>query len=194
MTATEPGIEQVIARVQGGDLEAYRAVVNMFHRRLRNLLAGLCPPSVDYDEISHLAFVEAYRRIGQYRSNTNFFAWLAAIARNLLRAEIEKVQRRARNEHNYLEHVLAQQLDRLGDEPPELMIARGTYLGECLEQLKSEARELLAMRYGDGLRVQDIAQRQSRSADALSVQLFGLRKVLRDCIGAKLSKADSHQP
>src|SRR5258708_6708252 len=112
---TDPEVEQAIARVQEGSLDAYGTVLTAYHRRLRNLVAGLCPPSIDYDEISHLAFVEAYRRIGQYTANTNFFAWLTAIARNLLRAELEKLQRRTRNEHNYLQHLLAQQLDPLAE-------------------------------------------------------------------------------
>jgi RNA polymerase sigma-70 factor (ECF subfamily) len=175
--------------VQEGNLEAYRTVVTAYHRRLRNLVAGLCPASVDYDEICHLAFVEAYRRIGQYQVNTNFFAWLTAISRNLLRAELEKLQRRARNEHNYLDYLLAQQLDQLGNEEPERLVARSTFLSECLQELKADAQALLAMRYHDGLLVRDIAVRQGRSADAVSVQLFGLRKLLRDCVAGKIANA-----
>ena len=184
-TITEPEIEEAIALVQGGNVEAYRTVLTFYHRHLRNLIAGFCPPSVDSDEIAHLAFVQAYRTIAKYRRNTNFFAWLAAIARNALQCELEKVQRRARNEKNYLDHLLAQQLDRLASEHPEDTARWSSFLDECLSQLRADARALVELRYRDGVRVQEIALREGRSPDAVSVQLFRLRSILRDCITAK---------
>src|SRR5205823_2234447 len=39
---------------------------------------------------------------------TDFFAWLCAFARNLVLTECEKIQRRARNQQNYLELCLAE--------------------------------------------------------------------------------------
>jgi RNA polymerase sigma-70 factor (ECF subfamily) len=191
---TDPEVEEAILRVQDGSIEVYRTVLTAYHRRLRNVVAGLCPPSVDCDEIAHTAFVEAYRRIGQYRPNTNFFAWLVGIARNLVRAEFEKIQRRARNERNFLDHLVAQQLDRLADEDPDTLVVRTTFLAECLAQLNADAQALLGMRYQDALRVREIATRQGRSADAVSVQLFGLRKILRDCVAGKSAAASSTPP
>jgi RNA polymerase sigma-70 factor (ECF subfamily) len=184
-TSTEPEIEEAIAQVQEGNLEAYRTVLTVYHRRLRNLIAGFCPPSIDGDEIVHLAFVQAYHAIGKYRRNSNFFAWLVTIARNVLRCELEKVQRRTRNEKNYLEYLLAQQLDRLAVENHETEVGSSDFFNECLALLRAEARALVELRYRDGLRVQDIAQRQGRSPDAISVQLFRLRGILRDCVTAK---------
>jgi DNA-directed RNA polymerase specialized sigma24 family protein len=49
-------------------------------------------------------------------------------------------------------------------------------------------RELIAWRYGEGLRVTAIAQRLGRTASAVSVQLFALRKMLRDCVADKLAR------
>ncbi len=105
----DPEVEQAILRVQTGSVDDYRTVVAAYHRRLRMGLAGFCPPRVEPDEIAHIAFLEAFRRIAQYRPGTDFFAWLCAFARNLVRAECEKFQRLARNNENYLEEVLAGQ-------------------------------------------------------------------------------------
>src|SRR5881628_3126898 len=104
-------IEEAIRRVQAGNVENYRIVVVAFHQRLRTGIAALCPPEVEADEIAHLAFLHAYRRIDEYRLGTNFHAWLSAIARNLLRAECARRRRRATNEDKYLEHLLVQRLD-----------------------------------------------------------------------------------
>ena len=46
------------------------------------------------------------------------------------------------------------------------------------------------MRYREGLRVDMIARQLARSASAISVQLFAVRKLLRDCVRRKLAHAD----
>jgi RNA polymerase sigma-70 factor, ECF subfamily len=181
--------EQAIARVRTGSVEDFRTVVVAFHPRLRAIIAELCPPGVEADEIAHCAFIEAYRRIDDYEANTNFFAWLTALARNLVRAECEKIRRRGRNERNYLDHLLAQHLDRAAQEDPAMQSSRAQFLAECVAQLKSDARALLAMRYREGWRVDVIARQLARSASAISVQLFAVRKLLRDCVRRKLAHA-----
>jgi RNA polymerase sigma-70 factor (ECF subfamily) len=183
-------VEEAIRQVQMGSIEDYRTVVLAYRRRLRLAAAGFCPPGVDLEEIVHLTFLEAFRRIGEYRLGTNFFAWLSAFARNLVLAECEKIRRQARNRQNYFEHRLAEQLAASGvsvavDE------VRSRFLGECLELLKKEARELIRWRYEEGLRVQGIAQRLGRSAAAVSVQMFGLRKLLRDCVTKRIASGQS---
>lgn len=183
----DPDIDQAILQVQAGSTEDYQRVVAAYHRRLRTWLAGFCPPGVEPDEITHLAFLEAYRRIARYRAGTDFFAWLCAFARNLVLTECEKIQRRARNQQNYLELCLAEQQASQAKSADSLAEVRSRLLAECVDLLKREARELIGWRYGEGLRVDAIAQRLGRSASAVSVQLFGLRKVLRDCVAGKMT-------
>jgi RNA polymerase sigma-70 factor (ECF subfamily) len=183
----ESDIEQCICRVQTGHIEDYRPVVGAYHARLRRWLSAFCPPALDPDEVAHLAFIEAYHRIEKYQPGTDFFAWLCAFARNLFLAECEKIQRRARNQQNYLElYLLEEQSKELAasDADPDL---RSRPLLECLKLLKSHAREVISLRYTEGLRVTVISQRLGRSPSALRVQLFGLRKILRDCVAQKMA-------
>ena len=187
----DPDIDQAILQVQAGSTEDYQTVVAAYHRRLRTWLAGFCPPGVEPDEITHVAFLEAYRRISRYQAGTDFFAWLCAFARNLVLTEGEKIQRRARNQQNYLELCLAEQQASEAKSADSMAEVRSRLLAECVDLLKREARELIGWRYGEGLRVGAIAQRLGRSASAVSVQLFGLRKVLRDCVAGKMTPSNT---
>ena len=189
----DPDIDHAILQVQRGSTEDYQTVVACYQRRLRMWLAAFCPPGVEVDEITHLAFVEAYRRIAVYRPGTDFFTWLCAFARNLVRTECEKIQRRARNQQNYLDLCLAEE-QTVEFQSANAAEERGRLLGECLDLLKRAARELIAWRYSEGMRVDAIAQRLGRSASAVSVQLFGLRKVLRDCVAAKMPPCKTSSP
>lgn len=187
----DPDIDQAILRVQAGSTEDYQTIVAAYHRRLRLWLAAFCPPGVEADEVTHVAFLEAYRRIARYKAGTDFFAWLCAFARNLVLTECEKIQRRARNQQNYLELCLVEQQAAAARVAQPMVEVRSRLLAECVELLKQEARQLIAWRYGDGIRVDAIAKRLGRSASAVSVQLFGLRKVLRDCVTGKLTSHNS---
>ena len=187
----DPDIDQAILRVQAGSTEDYQTIVAAYHRRLRLWLAAFCPPGLEADEVTHLAFLEAYRRIARYRAGTDFFAWLCAFARNLVLTECEKIQRRARNQQNYLDLCLVEQQAAAAKADLSMVEARSRFLAECIELLKQEARQLIAWRYGEGIRVDAIARQLGRSASAVSVQLFGLRKVLRDCVADKLASHNS---
>jgi RNA polymerase sigma factor (sigma-70 family) len=182
-------IEEAIRRVQAGYVEDYRTVVVAFHQRLRAGIAALCLPGIEPDEIAHLAFLHAYRNIHEYQPGTNFPAWLSSIARNLLRTECTRRRRLAQNEQNYLEHVIVERLE------PALSGGAGNgeilaeFLTECLAILKAEAQSVLNMRYRDGLQVKVIAARLGRSVTAVSVQLFELRKLLRECVARKRAHA-----
>lgn len=189
--SNDPEVEQALRAVAAGSVEDYRIVVAAYHRRLNLWLAAFCPPGVDSEEITHLAFLEAYRRIGRYQLGTGFFAWLCAFARNLVRAECEKIQRLARNKENYLQESVAAEQLLANDHPSPFHEQRGQFLVECLEHLHGEARQLLDWRYGEGERVQGIAERLGRSASAVSVQLFGLRKILRECVSRKMGELEN---
>ena len=64
-------------------------------------------------------------------------------------------------------------------------------LETCLAQLKPRQRELIAARYGKGETVRAIAARTSRPENALAATLYRVRKVLADCIDAKLSQEET---
>jgi RNA polymerase sigma-70 factor (ECF subfamily) len=62
-------------------------------------------------------------------------------------------------------------------------------LSRCLEQLTPTARDLLRLRYEEGLTAPMIARRQGRTADAVYHSLSWIYSVLRRCIQRKLAPA-----
>lgn len=181
----EPEIERSIERVKAGILDDYRSVVGAYHDRLRRVLSDWCAPGIDIEEVVQFAFVEAYRQLSRYERNTNFFAWLCSIARHRLLAEYEVLNRQKRNQESYLNHLLAQALDSALEAEVELNETRLRLLDECLKKLKPDAQRLVEQRYQDGLGVNALAATLGRSATAVSVQLFAIRRTLRQCIERK---------
>ena len=182
---SQPDIESAIDRVKTGAVDQYRTVIAAFHQPLRAALAGLCPPGIDADEIAHVTFIEAYRHLERYRSGSNFFAWLCAIARNQLLAETKRLLRQSRNQQNYLEHALTQRLLAVAEAHEELSEMRFRFLNECVALLSPASQSLLEARYQQRRPLDDIAQMLSKTVSAVSVQLFSIRQKLRECVEKK---------
>ncbi len=181
----EPDIERSIERVKAGILDDYRFVVGAYHDRLRRILSDWCAPAIDIEELVQFAFVEAYRKLGRYEPGTNFFAWLCAIARHRLLAEYEALNRQKRNQEKYLNHLVTQELTAALAAAPDLDDTRMRLLDECLKYLKPDAQHLVEQRYQSGMGVNALAAKLGRSVTAVSVQLFTIRRTLRQCIERK---------
>jgi RNA polymerase sigma-70 factor, ECF subfamily len=185
-TMSEAPIEAAVQHVRDGDLDAFSVVVGTYQRRLRGWLAGFCPPGIEPDEIAQRAFITAYRQIDQYQANTNFFAWLSAIGRNLLLAELKRRQRQDQQAAHYLEHLLATGLEAATAEAVEVQEQRMAALRACAEQLSERSRALLAERYARETPLDVVARELGKTVAAIKFQLFAIRHTLRDCVRRKL--------
>jgi RNA polymerase sigma-70 factor, ECF subfamily len=183
---SEAHIEAAVQQVRKGDLDAFAVVVETYQRRLRSWLASLCPPGVEADELAQRAFIIAYRQIDHYRPDTHFFAWLSTIGRNLLLAELKRLQRQDQRSAHYLEHVLATGLETMTDEALELQEQRIAALRSCEEELSEKSRALLTERYAYEAPLQAVASRVGKTVAAIKFQLFTIRHKLRDCVRRKL--------
>jgi RNA polymerase sigma-70 factor, ECF subfamily len=178
-----PDIESAIEAVKAGAVDEYRTVIAAFHRPLRGTLAGMCPPGVDVDEIAHISFIEAYRHLDRYRSGSNFFAWLCAIARNQLLAECKRLVRQSRNQD--LGSILVQRLLAVAEANEELSEMRFQFLNECVALLNPAEQSLLEARYDQRRSIDDMAKALRKTVSAVSVQLFAIRRKLRECVERK---------
>lgn len=183
----EGNIEEAIRQVREGSVDAYETVVRSCQGRLRAMVANSCPPGIDPDEIAHLAFVEAFRKIDQYTPHTRFFAWLGTIARLIVLGELRKMRREARSRENYLEQVVGQVMEAELEAGSELDEARARALRGCVAGLPEHLRAAVHLRYGRDASIESVAQQLGKSPGAVKVQLFDTRRKLRDCVNRKLA-------
>jgi len=151
------------------------------------MIAGVCPPGIDPDEIAHLAFVEAFSKIDHYTPHTRFFAWLAAIARVLVLKELRTLRREARSRELYLEQVVGQALQTELEAGSELDEKRVRALRGCVAGLPDHLREVLQLRYARDASIENISRKVGKTSGAVKVQLFDTRRRLRDCVNRKLA-------
>lgn len=185
MASDAAEVSEALTRAQGGDPEAYGAVVAAYQARLRAFIAGYIPRSDWVDDLAQQSFVSAYESLASFKVGTDFYAWLRSIAYNHLRAELEKTNRRKRLERDYLLEVASGELGRRLDEDDKDEDALSA-LRDCVGRLTGTARELVKKYYGDGLPLGQIGALLGRGADSLKVSLFKIRARLKQCMEGKV--------
>lgn len=182
-----PDVEEAVRRVQAGEVEAFETVLRAHEWSIRSFVISRCPPGGDADDVAQTTFLEAFRRIADYRPGTDFRAWLFTIARYQLLAESTRLRRRADYHSRYIPHALQQALERRAREGETEVDQRLESLRTCLTRLAQRDREVLEMRYDEAVSLAVIASRTGRSVGAIKKHLYQLRQKLHECIERKLA-------
>lgn len=123
-----------------------------------------------------------FRRFGEYIEDLPFVAWALGIAK----FQVLGVMRdHARNRVIFDDELLARFTQSWAELSP-LVSDRSAALEDCLQQLASNARHLVQLRYIDGKTAEQIAHQFGRTGAAVRVAIQRIRQQLRECVGRKL--------
>ncbi len=129
-----------------------------------------------------VALWEGFDRFDEKRS---FSAWALGIARHKV---IDWRARRGRKEAVLALDVL-ESIGRAALEDSDRLAERRSVLHRCIETLPAHLREMVGLRYVDGLRLEELAAQLGRNVGAVQMALVRIRRALRDCVDRKLAQA-----
>lgn len=133
------------------------------------------------DDIFQQVVLAALEARAQFREAEHVLAWS-------LRAARHRAVDLARNRllrplpDEVLDLLEARSVDPAGASWSD----RSEALHHCLGQLTPSARQLLQMKYAEGLTALAIAERLQRTADAVYQSLSRLHRCLRDCVNRRM--------
>ncbi len=183
----QPDLDEVIARVRGGDRDAYRRLVESCESSLRVVVAAIVPDAHQVEDVVQDAFVTAYTKLGDYEPGTNAVAWLKAIARNLALNERRRWCREQRrldpNRARTIEAITDDVLGAVDQAPDDLLVK----LRRCLDQLGGVGREVVHAFYWSGSTAETIATAHGRTMNWVCVVLHRARAALALCVRDKTS-------
>ena len=152
-------------------------------RAIYALIRAFCRRPHDADDVFQETFVVVWRKREEFQMGSNFFAWVASIARY---EALAYAKRQGRGELLFDEDLLAQ-LAEQAVVRAEGASDRLDALRHCLESLSSRHRELIEQRYAAGGSVKALAEHAGRSVNSVSVMLHSLRQRLLECIEHRLA-------
>lgn len=145
----------------------------------------------DADDIFQETSLAITTSFSQLRDPSGFLPWAREIARRRILAHSRQKKRLLLIDDELLDK-LSEAAERLNIQEQKQKESQRNILHSCLEQLPTESRRLIAMRYDSpSPPVESIAKQFGRSVQGTYALLKRIRFVLRDCVENKLSEEGS---
>lgn len=139
------------------------------------------------DDLFQETMMTAWRTLDKFDRQRPFGPWLRGIAAKLVLAQRRKEARRwVLCEEQVLEHLEAR-MSEFQQLPGDRLDEQLDCLRECMRQLPERYREVVELRYREGLRGAILADRLEISSEALKKRLQRGRARLLACVQRKLS-------
>ncbi len=142
----------------------------------------------DADDVFQESSLAIATSFSQLRDENGFLPWAREIARRRILAHVRQNKQLLLIDDELLDKLseAAARIDQLDLQRKE---SQRNVLHTCLEQLPTESRRLIAMRYDNPTpQVESIARQFGRTVQGTYALLKRIRLVLRDCVDNKLSQ------
>ena len=126
-----------------------------------------CRDAAAAEDVAQEAFLKAYRSMDGFRKQSRVKTWLYSVARN---TAVDYVRRRRKEQP-------ARIPDRAAPEPAE---DRSGRVMEVINGLREDYREIMLLRYVQGLTYTEIARTVGASAASVGEKLFRIRELVRE--------------
>lgn len=180
--ATQPDGE-LVRRVQRGEMAAFDLLVRKYQHRIAALIGRYLSDWSECQDVAQETFVRAYRAIGNFRGDSQFYTWLYRIAINTAKNHLLAHKRRL--PVSDIEIADAERLDpdaRMRDEAtPERELMRRQMedaVMDAVQALPEELRVAITLREVDGLRYEQIAQRMGCPVGTVRSRIFRAREAI----------------
>jgi len=173
---------ELAVQAAAGSADAFHEIVRRFERPVLSLIVRMVRDPTVAEDLAQETFVKAYRHLDRYDPRRKLASWLFKIAHNttfdhLRRKHPETVPLEAEDGDEETWEVLAApeitEPDRLV-ESAEAMAA----LEEALGTLAPRYREILLLRFREGLSYQEVADVIGVPMGTMKIQLHRARKAL----------------
>jgi len=181
----------IIQKVVGGEVRAYRVLVDRYQDRALTLASRILRNRQEAEELVQDAFVRAYRNLRNYRGDAKFGTWFYRIVYNLCLTALRD-RRHVPERVDYNEELHAgiplEQVARIS-------LAEGIEARDIHEIVATELmnlpiayRAVMTMFYVEDLSYEEVADALGAPLGTVKTNLFRGRKVLRNKVKALLEK------
>lgn len=161
---------------RNGSPDDFRLLVQRYQRPLFAYLAGRLGSTLEAEEAAQESFVRAFLSLKKLRQPESFYAWLLGIAGRVLKEQFRAMVRR--------EQARAAEESIRNSEPettPEYP------LEEAIAVLPESYRQVILLRYYEGLSCQEVGQRLGMPLGTVTKTLSRAYALLREELKARES-------
>jgi RNA polymerase sigma-70 factor, ECF subfamily len=180
----EPELDhELVKRVQRGDSAAFDLLVRKYQHRIAGLIGRYIPDWSECQDVAQETFLRAYRAMGNFRGDAQFYTWLHRIAVNTAKNHLVAHNRRPPTDD--IDIADAEQYAsgmRLRDnDTPERELMRQQLeqtVMRAVEALPEELRVAITLREVHGLSYEEIAKKMDCPIGTVRSRIFRAREAI----------------
>lgn len=180
---TQDTDQQLVARVQRGDKAAFDVLVLKYQHKISAIVSRFVNDRDDVNDVVQEAFIKAYRALGNFRGDSQFYTWLYRIAVNTAKNYL--VSRSRRPPGSDIDVEDAEQFsstDKLSDvDTPENLVYRDELeraVNGAIKSLPEDLRTAVTLREFEGLSYEEIAAIMECPVGTVRSRIFRAREAI----------------
>ncbi len=189
---------ELVRRVQRGESAAFDALVRKYQHRITSLIGRYIPDWSECQDVAQETFIRAYRAIGSFRGDAQFYTWLHRIAVNTAKNHLVSQNRRPPTDD--IDASDAEQFDtgaklRVTDTPEHELLRQEIErtVMRAVEALPEELRTAITLREMDGLSYEDIAAQMKCPIGTVRSRIFRAREAIDVQLKPLLDQTDGER-
>jgi len=175
--------QELVRRVQRGDSTAFDALVRKYQHRIIGLIGRYIPDWSECQDVAQETFLRAYRALGNFRGDAQFYTWLHRIAVNTAKNHLVAQNRRPPTDD--IDVGDAEQFDtgirlRNNDTPEHELLRQEIErtVMRVVDALPEELRSAISLREVEGLSYGEIAARMGCPIGTVRSRIFRAREAI----------------
>lgn len=176
--------QQLVARAQQGDKQAFELLVSKYQRKLLRLISRLVRDPAEAEDVAQDAFIKAYRALPQFRGDSAFYTWLYRIGVNTAKNYLVSQGRRppSSTEKDNEEAETFDDADALRDinTPESILLSKeiATTVNAAMAKLPEELRTAISLREIEGLSYDEISEVMNCPIGTVRSRIFRAREAI----------------
>jgi RNA polymerase sigma-70 factor, ECF subfamily len=178
--------QQLVARAQHGDQQAFGLLVSKYQRKLIRLLSRLIRDPAEVEDVAQETFIKAYRALPSFRGDSAFYTWLYRIginaAKNFLASQSRRAPTQTQFDSEEAEGFEDGDLLRDINTPERLLLSKqiGETVNTAIEALPEELRTAIMLREIEGLSYEEIAGIMNCPIGTVRSRIFRAREAVAE--------------
>lgn len=174
---------ELVKRVQQGDKAAFDVLVLKYQQKVINLVSRFVSDHSECHDVAQEAFIKAYRALGKFRGDSQFYTWLYRIAANTAKNHLAS---RSRKSPTYsvdvddAEHFTGESGLKDYTNPENLLLTEEIKqtVFKAIENLPEDLKSAITLREIEGLSYEDIADVMDCPIGTVRSRIFRARDAI----------------
>jgi RNA polymerase sigma-70 factor (ECF subfamily) len=174
---------ELVKRVQRGDKTAFDLLVRKYQHRIGAVIGRFVHDYSESQDVAQESFIRAYRAIGNFRGDSQFYTWLYRIAVNTAKNHLVAAKRRPPTsdvDAEDAEHFSGTTRMQDGDTPEHELLREeiARTVSDAVSHLPEELRQAITLREMDGLSYEEIAEAMACPVGTVRSRIFRAREAI----------------